>query len=203
MRYRRWAAPTDVTRTVEPLGVVLKAGRWYLVARSGPLIRTYRVGQILQVDVLEDGFERPADFDLAEHWRGYVDDFEARRHRGAALIRLSPAAAEQLPDLLEPALVRAVEQTAEAEASGWVRACIPIETVSHATSELLRLGAGVEVLAPPELRQRLAEIAERLSRIYRAGLPHGESDPPDTRVDISPPERMVPLSAPHGPTGSA
>jgi predicted DNA-binding transcriptional regulator YafY len=28
IRYRRWAEPTDVTRTLDPHGVVLKAGRW-------------------------------------------------------------------------------------------------------------------------------------------------------------------------------
>ena len=45
VRYRRWAAPTNVTRTLDPHGVVLKAGRWYLVARSGEDFRTYRVNQ--------------------------------------------------------------------------------------------------------------------------------------------------------------
>src|SRR3954464_6003157 len=32
IRYRRWKAPREVSRTLDPLGVVLKAGRWYLVA---------------------------------------------------------------------------------------------------------------------------------------------------------------------------
>ena len=41
VRYRRWKAPTDVDRRLEPYGLVLKAGCWYLVAAPGP--RTYRV----------------------------------------------------------------------------------------------------------------------------------------------------------------
>jgi predicted DNA-binding transcriptional regulator YafY len=47
VRYRRWKAPTDVDRRLEPYGLVLKGGRWYLVAGPGP--RTYRVDQMLAV----------------------------------------------------------------------------------------------------------------------------------------------------------
>ena len=58
IRYRRWAEPTDVTRTLDPHGVVLKAGRWYLVAHSGEDLRTYRVNQILGLSTLDEGFAR-------------------------------------------------------------------------------------------------------------------------------------------------
>ena len=34
VRYRRWTAPTDVSRTLDPHGIVLKGGKWYLVARD-------------------------------------------------------------------------------------------------------------------------------------------------------------------------
>jgi predicted DNA-binding transcriptional regulator YafY len=46
VRYRRWKEPTDLDRRLEPCGLVLKAGCWYLVAAPGP--RTYRVDQILR-----------------------------------------------------------------------------------------------------------------------------------------------------------
>lgn len=46
MRYRRWVAPQEVTRTLEPYGVVFKAGQWYPVAGEPGSVRTYRVSQI-------------------------------------------------------------------------------------------------------------------------------------------------------------
>ncbi|WP_433543906.1 helix-turn-helix transcriptional regulator (plasmid) [Streptomyces sp. CA-294286] len=36
VRYRRWKEPTEVGRRLEPYGLVLKAGRWYVVASSDP-----------------------------------------------------------------------------------------------------------------------------------------------------------------------
>ncbi|MGR6915864.1 helix-turn-helix transcriptional regulator [[Actinomadura] parvosata] len=33
IRYRRWKEPQEVVRRLEPYGLVVKAGRWYLVAR--------------------------------------------------------------------------------------------------------------------------------------------------------------------------
>jgi len=171
VRYHRWKAPQDVTRTLEPYGLVLKAGRWYLVARNvGGRVATYRVSQILDLRALDEPFERPAGFDLAAHWRSYLDDFQARQHRGEAVIRLSPRGVERLPDNVAPAVARAAAVTGTPDgASGWTRAVIPIESVEHATGELLRLGTDVEVLAPPELRTHLAETVTALARIYERG----------------------------------
>ena len=49
---------------VEPLGLVLKAGAWYLVARGAGKIRIFRVSNILRPAIGEESFDRPADFDL-------------------------------------------------------------------------------------------------------------------------------------------
>jgi len=74
MRYLRWAAPQEVTRVVAPHGLVLKAGRWYLVARHpadhGDALRTYRVSRLLSAELLDEPFERLPGFVLADHWRG-------------------------------------------------------------------------------------------------------------------------------------
>jgi predicted DNA-binding transcriptional regulator YafY len=167
VRYRRWRDPREVSRTLDPYGLVLKAGRWYLVAGAGGRVRTYRVASILDLAVLDEGFERPAGFDLGAWWRAWLADFDATRHRDHAVVRLSPAAMERLPDLLDPAVVRAAGATAgPPDAAGWRRATIPIESVGHAATELLRLGAGAEVLSPPALRRRLADTAAALARTY-------------------------------------
>jgi predicted DNA-binding transcriptional regulator YafY len=175
VRYRRWREPREVDRVVEPLGLVLKTGRWYVVARSGGEVRngeelrTYRVSHLLRVQPLEEEFTRPAGFDLAAHWRDAVADFDSGRHDRQAAVRLSPRALARLSDLVEPAVVQAVLDSAgEPDADGWVSAAFPIESIEHAHGELLRLGADVEVTAPPALRERLAATVAELATMYGA-----------------------------------
>lgn len=173
VRYRRWAAPTDVTRTLEPHGVVLKAGKWYLVARpaaDGGDFRCYRVSQILGLTVLDEGFERAAEFSLAGFWASYVTQFRARLYQGEATIRLSPAGRRRLRELMSAAVVEAVDGTATPpDPAGWITATVPVESMQHAEAEFLRLGAGLEVLAPAALRQRLARAARGLADLYPPG----------------------------------
>jgi predicted DNA-binding transcriptional regulator YafY len=167
MRYRRWAAPQEVTRTVEPYGIVLKAGHWYLVAGERESVRTYRVAQILRLRVLAGVVERPDGFDLAEHWAAYLDAFDTRRYQDEAVLRLTPEVLRRLPDLLEPAVARAARTTAgPPDADGRIEVTIPIESIDHAAGMLLRLGTEAEVLAPAQLRQAITDTVTALALTY-------------------------------------
>ncbi|GIH90998.1 helix-turn-helix transcriptional regulator [Planobispora siamensis] len=175
--YSRWAEPSEVDRTLEPYGLVLKAGKWYLVARCEGMMRTYRVNQILTLRVTGETFERPGDFDLAGHWSAYLADFRSRLFQGRATVRLSPAGRERIAQLMGSAVVGAVDETAgPPDARGWVTAGVPIESLTHARTEFLKLGAEVEVLEPAELRARMAETAHALAALY-------PRDPRDSRAD--------------------
>ncbi|MER6007516.1 YafY family protein [Nonomuraea angiospora] len=168
VRYRRWKAPQEVERRLDPYGLVVKAGRWYLVARAGEDVRTYRVSQILDLHPLPEGFTRPDGFDLAAYWQGYLAEFEARLRRGEAVLRLSPRGVERVPDLMTPGVVAAARESAQPpDEEGWTRVTVPIESIEHALAEFLRLGTDAEVLAPAELRDRMAATATELAARYR------------------------------------
>ena len=162
--YASWRQELDCR--LEPYGLVLKGGKWYLVARNDRGVRTFRVSSILRLTVAPDRFEWPTGFDLAAYWSAHVTDFRARLHRGEALVRLSPAALERLPHLMGQTVADAAA-AGERQADGWVVATVPIESESHAETDLLRLGGEVEVLEPASLRRRLATTAAALGQIYR------------------------------------
>ncbi|MFG2212691.1 helix-turn-helix transcriptional regulator [Streptomyces sp. NPDC048638] len=167
VRYRRWRTPQEVDRRLRPYGLVLKSGVWYLVAASKSRIATYRITQVLDAMVSDERFDRPPDFDLGAYWTSYLDDFQTRRYTGRATIRLSPRGLRRLPDNVPPEVVRAVESTATAVGDdGWVEAVVPTESTEHACGELLRLGIDVEVVAPTELRQAMADTVGLLARAY-------------------------------------
>lgn len=65
IRYASWSGVTD--QTVHPLGLVLKAGAWYLVAALNGKPRTYRVANIQSSQALEAPAQRLSDFDLASY----------------------------------------------------------------------------------------------------------------------------------------
>ncbi|SER06194.1 Predicted DNA-binding transcriptional regulator YafY, contains an HTH and WYL domains [Lentzea xinjiangensis] len=163
--YRRWQAPEEVTRVLRPLGLVLKAGRWYLVALGASRISTYRVSQIQAATVLDEPFTRPAGFDLAAHWAASLEDFQARQHTGEAVIRLSPRGWESFSSHVLPVVAKAAEESAVHE-GGRVRVTIPIESIGHATGMVLRMGGEAEVLAPDELRERVTAVVRELAAIY-------------------------------------
>ncbi|MFI0964964.1 helix-turn-helix transcriptional regulator [Streptomyces sp. NPDC021080] len=158
VRYRRWREPTDVERRLEPYGLVLKAGRWYVVAGPGP--RTFRVDQILELHSSEAEFTRPEGFDLAEYWTAYQRGFHERLHRAEAVVRIAPGT-----DLSGPA-GRAVEADGLTDERGWTLATVPVESLDQAHDDFLRLGTAVEVLEPPELRARIAGTVAELARRY-------------------------------------
>lgn len=171
IRYERWATPHEVVRTVDPYGVVLKAGRWYLVAGSARGVRTYRVSRINELESLTETFTRPAGFDLAAHWHEYLATFDARRFLDEAVLRLSAEAFEGIGQVLEPAAARAAaESAAEPDADGWTQVVVPVESAERALPTLLSLGVGAEVVGPPSLREKMRRtLAEMLARYEDGG----------------------------------
>jgi predicted DNA-binding transcriptional regulator YafY len=167
IRYRSWKAEKE--RRVEPLGIVLKSGAWYLVGRVEASERTYRVSRILDLVVLEERFERPKDFNLAAYWKDATRRLEAELYRDTATIRLSPRGARMLA-AFSPSFVRAGMVIGDdVDPDGWRTARLPIGPVDQAAVELIRLGDDAEILGPSELRTRMQEIAMGMTRLYSGG----------------------------------
>lgn len=159
--YRREGRP-PASRVVEPLGLVMKAGLWYLVARmhGREEPHVYRLSRVVAVTPRPEPFTRPADFDLARFWDGWSRAFETGLPRVDVFVRLAP-------DVVEAARAVAVDvAVGEAEPGGWVRATLRFERLEWATGPLLGLGPGVEVLEPAELRAQVAACARATADRY-------------------------------------
>ena len=169
VRYDSWDGLVD--RELEPLGLVIKAAEWYLAAlprgKRSKLAtpRTYRVSNIRALTVHGE-FVRPKRFDLAAYWSESTRRFERDLYRDTAEVRLSPRGRKLLgstSSAVEDAIALASEPV---DARGWLRVTIPIESIAHATRELIGLGSDVEVLGPPALRDSMMATARAVSAIY-------------------------------------
>jgi len=150
LRYRE--GPRTVQRTIDPLGLVLKGGAWYLIARRRAGMRVYRVSRVASVRAREEPFERPAGFELATFWDEWSRAFEQSRARVEVTVRVAEGVRRHLPG--EPRI----------EDDG--RAVVAFESLAAAYRELLRFGADVEVLEPAELRDRVSATALEVAGLY-------------------------------------
>jgi predicted DNA-binding transcriptional regulator YafY len=170
VRYRRWRG--EVERTLRPLGIVLKGGAWYVVAMVDGQLRSYRAARILEIEKLAEHFERPAAFNLVTFWQSWAEDFESRsfQAQNQARVRVSPHGLTMMDFLLGTAIMRTVRETQSApDERGWVCVSVPLESVEYGFTDLLPYGAEIEVLEPPELRERMATIVRAMQQIYGSG----------------------------------
>lgn len=167
MRYQPSGEADGRIRKVAPLGLVLKGGVWYLVARNSRSVCTYRAANIFDAEMCDEPFARPRHFDLVAYWEQSVRDYEAGVYQGFADVRLSPLGLKRL-SLLGPYVTRSASQTAgKPDRKGWIRCRVPIESLDFGVRELLRLGEEVVVLGPPALRAELAQTAGRIAKLHR------------------------------------
>jgi predicted DNA-binding transcriptional regulator YafY len=163
--YESWTR--SARQVVHPLGLVLKAGAWYLVAAREQKVRTFRVSNISEARLLEGGSLRPRGFDLAKHWAASVKRFEQDLYAGEAEVA---ATARGLADLrrLGAAVARAVREVEDPPAGSRTQVRIPIESLDQAAGLLLRLAPEVEVLRPVALRRAVVERIENAASLYRS-----------------------------------
>ncbi|GGM13056.1 MULTISPECIES: helix-turn-helix transcriptional regulator [Micromonospora] len=166
LRYRR--GDREVLRSVQPYGLVLKGGIWYLVGRVGTALRTYRVDRVTDVEVGAETFDRDEGFDLGAHWRERAAGFLRQMLSERVTLRVSPTGVRMLHHLVDAPFVfaEAVAAADGPDGQGWAVLRLPVESVEVAYHQLLGLGPEVEVLDPPELRDLFADAAHRSARLY-------------------------------------
>lgn len=151
----------ETTRRIEPLGLVSKAGVWYLVARSGEEMRVFRAERIVAAQETEERFVRPVGFDLERYWNTWTAEFEQRPARFEVILRI--------PDLPETpptgALVSLLDTLTylEARLDREARtARVWFSGPESALANIMLLGSQVELLEPVELRAQILRSAQEL-----------------------------------------
>lgn len=160
---------SEVTRALDPLGLVLKAGTWYLVARHGSDVRTYRVSRITAARCLDESFERPEGFDLAGHWTESSDAFERSVQTIRVALLIDPDDVRWLGRTIDSSSYDDVAEaavTATPRDDGRIEVRFAAEQVEVAHRQLLTMGETIEVLEPPELRELLAASAKGMAARY-------------------------------------
>ncbi|WP_028925404.1 helix-turn-helix transcriptional regulator [Pseudonocardia acaciae] len=147
-------APT--WRTVDPIGLVSAAGRWYLLALRNGQDRTYRVSRITEAVELDEPAHRPNDVDLEALWHRRRTEFRSARARLTVRTRIRPT---RHPHLANAALTLTPVPTKDPT---WLTFDAEFGDLQHAESALWTLAPHAEALSPPELRAALAARATQV-----------------------------------------
>jgi len=156
----------QVRRLVDPLGIVLKAGTWYLVAGHEGQLRTYRVSRVVDVVLTDARTVRPASFDLSTYWTESIAAYERDTPRIEVTLRARRGAARWIEDVIDgPALASATELS-DPDPDSWRTIRLTLDWPREVPGRLLALGGAVEVLAPATLRAEIAALASEAAARY-------------------------------------
>ncbi len=158
VRYESWQGLRRCQ--LAPLGLVLKAGAWYLAALPAGAreARSYRLASLRDCETLEQPVQRPHGFDLGGYWRDSTQRFEVGLRRFALRVRLTARARGWLLNARIPHEALEVES----EYRLW------FEDEETALRQLLSLGEQAELLEPAALREQLGRRALALAARYGA-----------------------------------
>ena len=180
----RYPPPDREPRVVAPLGLVNKAGTWYLVVHSGAgagpglgagagagagNVRVFRAGRVSAARVLAQPAERPAGFELAAFWARWSAEFEASRPRLEVRLAASPGALAAFGEVFGAAAAPALEAAEPPGQDGWRVLALSFEHERAAVHQLAGFGDQVEILNPPSVRAELLATAREILGRYQSG----------------------------------
>jgi predicted DNA-binding transcriptional regulator YafY len=169
LRYRASDQPQARAYTVDPYGLLQKAGTWYLIAAHRRSPRLFRISRVETAEPTGEAADRPADLDLEALWSRLRAGFEAAdpvpvtlRIHERVLARVRRVTAAQLTG---------PPGDATPDCPGWHRLELPFRALGAARGVLLGFGTDVEILAPDVLRADFAATARAVLALYEDGAP--------------------------------
>jgi len=175
IRNRSLAEGQEISTRLHPYRLLFSRRSWYVIGRSSlhRSTRTFNLGRILALDVLEDRYEVPRGFSI-ERYLGNA--WHLIREPGPdreVVIRFSKKVAH---NVAEVAWHRT--QQVEFQPDGSLEFRVTVSGLGEISWWILGYGDQAEVLQPPELRHMIAGHAARMLQRYG-----GESAPPSAPRD--------------------
>jgi predicted DNA-binding transcriptional regulator YafY len=157
IEYRRAEAQV-VARDVDPLGLIIKAGVWYLMADVGGDRRLFRLSRIEAARALDEPARRPKRFDLAKAWREQSSRWDSGRTGYEVVLKVAK------PDDMALVLRVSGDRVIGRPRRGVVRLAFPAK--EPAAAFISSFGSMVEVSEPDEVRHELARRGAELVHLY-------------------------------------
>ncbi|MFD7975779.1 helix-turn-helix transcriptional regulator [Streptomyces sp. NPDC059071] len=166
LRYRGSGAPAPKAYTVDPYGLVVKAGVWYLVADHEGEPRLFRADRVHEAELLDAPVGRRPGVELAEVWELLRTRVERRPADLAVTARVHRDRYDLFLRLHGDRLTTPPPpRPSEGADAEWTTVELAFAELGE-LRPLLAMGASLEVLTPPAARAYLAEVAAETVALY-------------------------------------
>jgi predicted DNA-binding transcriptional regulator YafY len=160
--YRRSGQREPSERTVDPYGLVCKAGTWYLVADQRGEPRLFRLSRVASAEMDDEPARRRDGVELAPLWETMRRQVEERPGRLAVTVRVRRDVLDLFGRICAANLAGPAADDPDPQ---WAEQPLRFPGVPAART-LLSFGADVEVVSPPEVRADLARVAAEVAARY-------------------------------------
>ncbi|GAA1251749.1 MULTISPECIES: helix-turn-helix transcriptional regulator [Streptomyces] len=169
LRYRHSGTDTPRAYTVDPYGLVSKAGVWYLVADRRAEPQLFRADRVREATLTDAPVRRRQGVQLADVWAVLKRQVEDRPGAVEATALVRRTHLDLFLRLCGNALTAPPDDDGRSE---WITVRLGYGEVREARS-LLSFADNVEVAGPPEIREELARCAAAITGVYgpHAGTP--------------------------------
>ncbi len=148
-------------RKIDPYALKFRFGLWYLIGycHIRDEIRTFRIDRVKVVEITEDTFNIPGDFNLEVFFSGSWGIMKGKKT--SVKLRFSPEIAKFISEVMwHPS------QKLRKCKNGSLIATYEVLGLEEIKRWVLGFGREVKVLQPEVLRQQIVEEALQISRIY-------------------------------------
>jgi predicted DNA-binding transcriptional regulator YafY len=158
---------TQVEIELAPLGLVEKMNTWFLVGKDNGHIRVIRVKDILEVEIIDQVFDRDKDFDLITFWKDWCKASRDRRPVYPVLLKVAPDLITKLHLYLGEGVKYTLSEVGPPDARGWMVAKILYENFFQARESNLGMGRAAEVLEPEAIKLSVIDFARQIVDYYQ------------------------------------
>lgn len=161
IRYQRFGCEAS-EKTVAPYVLKLWGQRWYMLVFTGHHMATYSLDRLLSAELTDESFTMPEDFSAEQYFCEYfgvlTDENTPMTH---IVLRAYGNTANYLRTLPLHDSQRAANVTED-----YTDYTLDLRPTADFIGELLKFGAGIEVLNPPELRLKIRKDLEEMVNRY-------------------------------------
>lgn len=151
-------------RLIEPLGLVAKGNRWYLVASRNGELRNYRVSRIHRAKVEDETFSRPLNFSLADYWEQSKKEFIKNLPQYDVQVEIHPAIIQRIN--FTGKFVQFIQRENPNE-DKWIPATLRFNDQQEAVEFILGFANKMRVISPGDLPDKVITAAISVIEFYK------------------------------------